>query len=181
MPSLPISSRLHRAPLVLLGLALAATSPLSAAEEKSGVTFETAPGVGLDRPDTRPIPVPDKIDPRYTADALTQAFRKVCEKLGYRIIKLQVDTSEYPFLLYGEIDGRAELRGIREAFSDPAYTYAGSVTSHSSRYGTTKFVVDITPPTHYSRESSYAIRQRTIERMRKLAETAAFFPKSPGR
>ena len=91
----------------------------------------------------------EKMDARYSAAGLRQAFKVLCQMLGYRALVVEVDESEFPYLVYGVLEGRADYRAIRDALpSLPDYAYAGSVTAvRDQRDGTTTaFALNLTPP-----------------------------------
>src|SRR5262245_1111042 len=48
---------------------------------------------------------PANIDPAYTPDGLRQAFAELCRILRYRAVRVQVDQAEFPFLVYGVLEG----------------------------------------------------------------------------
>jgi hypothetical protein len=77
------------------------------------------------------------------------ARSRIAYALGYRALVVEVDESEFPYLVYGVLEGRADYRAIRDALpSLPDYAYAGSVTAvRDQRDGTTTaFALNLTPP-----------------------------------
>ena len=144
--------------MVLL-LALGATERLSAAEKKKS-------GITVDMGDGRVAPA--DVDARYTPQALREAFQAVCKKLHYRIERLEVDATEFPFLVHGVLD-KGDHREIRDALNAmPGYTYVGSVTLNTSD-GPTLFALNMTPQDQYPRDR--ATQERIRERLNALARS----------
>jgi hypothetical protein len=141
--------------LAAVALAASFSSNGRAADKKSGITI-------IDQ--TKPPASEGKIDAKYTAEGLKDAFRELCKKLGYRIVRLEVDQSQFPFVLHGVLAGRCDYREIRDTVKQiPGYVYVGSVTS-STRDGSTCFALNMTPP-----ESSRGESRGMMDRMKELA------------
>ena len=172
-----MNSPLPRSPLPLLiaTLALSVSHPLSGAEKKSAVTIDW--GAGPAAPANAaimaylgdPVPPPARLDARYTAEGLTAAFRALCRNLGYEIQKLSVDETEFPFLVYGVLEGRCDYREIQAALRATAgYAYSGSSTG-TTKDGSTYFALNMMPPAEYPRSHAEAIRRRLMIRLQMLA------------
>lgn len=109
----------------------------------------------------------EKTDVRYSAAGLRQAFKALCQMLGYRALVVEIDESEFPYLVYGVLEGRADYRAIRDALpSLPDYVYAGSVTAvRDHRDGTTTaFALNLTPPNRGGESNP----SRIMARMKRL-------------
>ena len=98
------------------------------------------------------MPFPADLDEKYTKDALLEAFRKGCKELGYRIIKLHADDSEFPVLIYCELENREKFEaGLvhRTAKAMEAYEHHGSIGGASChRWGNgfvSRMAVNLTP------------------------------------
>lgn len=149
----------HALSLVLL-LNLAAFSPLTAAEDRPGIVFDF--GIG------EPVPPPAKIDPKYSAAGLREAFTALCKRLGYRIVKLEIDQSEFPFLVSAVIEDRCDYRALRDGLSSVSgYTYNGCATRY--RNAVTHVALNMMPSPEYPAEHSRVIQQRVRLRLSKLA------------
>lgn len=109
----------------------------------------------------------EKTDARYSAAGLRQAFKALCQMLGYRALVVEIDESEFPYLVYGVLEGRGDYRAIRDALpSLPDYVYAGSVTAiRDQRDGTTTaFALNLTPPNRGGESNP----SRIMARMKRL-------------
>lgn len=149
---------LRLSPLALLGALLAATSPILAADKKSDTSIDWSNASGA-----------ANLDPKYTPEALRETFQALCKKLRYRIHEMAIDQTEFPFLIYGVIDGRADYRAIREALpSFPGYAYTGSTTLVAGDGSATYFVLNMIPSSAHPRDQLRGVHDRTRERMRSL-------------
>ena len=89
-----------------------------------------------------PVPPPVNMDARYAKGNLVNAFTELCRNSNLDLKKVAVDDSEFPFLVYGIIDGRHSLPD-RTAFEEiKGYTYGGSVRG-STDEGMTYFAVNM--------------------------------------
>lgn len=103
-------------------------------------------------------------DARYTPEALKEAFATVCRATGYQPLRVEVDQSESPFIVYGVLAGRCDYGGIRDALASvPGYAYAGCFTSVAGDGSRTLFALNLTP---YG--VSAVDRPRLHERLRQL-------------
>jgi hypothetical protein len=145
-------------------LALLAVTPLASAEKKSSdITIDWGTAALA----------PGKIDPKYTPEGLTAAFRTLCQRLGYRIDHFAIDQSEFPYLVYGTIEGRRDYRDLREGLGKmPGYAYSGS-TTEVARSGVTYFALNMTPASLYSRDHiGPAPREAIMHRLQSLRSSA---------
>jgi hypothetical protein len=114
-----------------------------------------------------PVPPPARLDPKYTVEGLTAAFTTLCKKIGSDVIKLGVDDTEFPFLVYGVITGERPFQDIQNALrAMPGYAYSGSVVGSSN--GTTYFSLNMVPRDQYPPEQAEAIRRRNMIRLQML-------------
>jgi len=147
---------------LILGLlfSLAGFSPLTAAEDGPGIVFDF--GIG------EPVPPPAKIDRQYTAAGLREAFTALCKRLGYQIVKLEIDQSEFPFLVSAVIGDRCDYRALRDGLSTVSgYAYSGCATRY--RNAVTHVALNMMPSDQYPPEQTRVIRQRVRLRLSKLA------------
>jgi hypothetical protein len=104
---------------------------------------------------------------RYTPEGLKQAFANLCARLHYTPIRVEVDQSEYPFIVYGVLEGRCDYRAMRDALgSMPGYAYSGSVVGPTRDGSRTFFALNMIP-----REGQRADMQQEMERMKALANS----------
>lgn len=113
-----------------------------------------------------PVAPPANLDPKYTSAGMAEAFRALCAAHGIKIQKLAVDTSEFPFLVYGQVDAPPEVyRELNTWLKNvPGYTYGGSVTGRT-REGTTYFSLNMMPSSAFPRENAEAIQRRLMIRL----------------
>ena len=115
-----------------------------------------------------PVAPPANLDPKYTSDGLMAAFRQLCQNLGFKVQRLAVDQSEFPFLVYGIIEGRQSYNALKEGLSTmPGYAYSGSSTGNAN--GSTYFALNMMPPKEYPRTLADAIHRRSMIRLQMLA------------
>jgi hypothetical protein len=140
-----------------LGLAGCATSSQTKA----------APG-GVDL--AQPNAVSGQVARAYSADGLRRTFAEVCQRLGYRAMRVEVDESEFPFLLYGVLEGSCDYAAIRDVLSTvPGYAYSGSVTLSARNGALTLFALDMTPAGEYGGDR--AVSGRIMTRLSELARS----------
>jgi hypothetical protein len=106
----------------------------------------------------------------YSADGLRRAFADVCQRLGYRAMRVEVDESEFPFLLYGVLEGSCDYGAIRDAVSTvPGYAYGGSVTLGARNGALTLFALNMTPAAEYGGDR--AMSGQVMTRLSALAQS----------
>jgi hypothetical protein len=117
-----------------------------------------------------PVPVPANMDARYDKENLLKAFTDLCHKADFVITKLAVDDSEFPFLVYGTLDGAHTLPA--KLFDDEqGYAYGGSVRG-STGEGSTYFAVNMIPRSQYPQDQEKACNRRLMIRLQMLADKA---------
>ena len=140
-------------------LALTAAPRLAAAEDKPGIVFDFG--------GQEPVLPPTNLDPKYTTAGLRAAFTAMCKRLDYRIVKLEIDPSEFPFLVSAVIEGRCEYRVLRgELSSMDGYAYSGSVTRWNG--SVTSVALNMVPADAYPHAQAVSIQQRLMARLQKL-------------
>lgn len=115
-----------------------------------------------------PVPVPSALDPKYTAEGLTAAFHELARKLDFRVLRLTVDQSEFPFLVFAVVEGRRSYQEVRDTLpSLRGYAYGGCVSGLAGRESF--FALSMVPRENYPREHQAAINQRLMPRLKALA------------
>jgi hypothetical protein len=116
-----------------------------------------------------PVRPPSTLDPKYTAEGLASSFAALCQSRGVKVQQFAVDTSEFPFLVYGLLEGGREFfRQIdAELKTVPGYVYGGSVVG-STRDGSTYFSLNMTPRAAYPGSDAEAIQRRMMIRLQML-------------
>jgi hypothetical protein len=119
-----------------------------------------------------PVPVPVGLDHKYSPEEVSAVFRDLAETLGIKIDKLDVDTTEFPFVIHGRVDSTAGASFFKKIESElralPGYTYGGSVTG-DTRDGSTYFALNITPSSAYPPGQAEAIGRRLTLRLQMVA------------
>lgn len=116
-----------------------------------------------------PVAPPADLDSRYTAAGLRQAFAELCRRTGLAASRVEVDDSEFPFLVYGTLVGDRPLPE-ESAFEAP-YAYGGSVRG-SNGDGSACFAVNIIPARQYPAGQAEACERRLLLRLQMLASRA---------
>jgi hypothetical protein len=118
-----------------------------------------------------PVPPPADMDARYDKEHLLKAFSNVCRKADLVITKLAVDDSEFPFLIYGTLDGAHKLPQHAAFEAEKGYTYGGSVRG-SYGEGASYFAVNMVPASQYPEDQEKACNRRLMLRLQMLADKA---------
>lgn len=114
-----------------------------------------------------PVPPPAELSLRYTPDGLVAACRAACAKLGVELQRLAVDDTEFPFLVYGVINGTHDLQALPATLRAlPGYAYGGSVVGRKN--GLTYFSLNLMPHDQYPRAQREAIQRRLMIRLQML-------------
>lgn len=117
-----------------------------------------------------PVPPTVDMDSRYDKENLLKAFTALCRKSDLVITKLAVDDSEFPFLVYGTLDGVHQLPEKTAFEEQEGYTYGGSVRGS---YGEqTYFSVNMVPSSQYPEDQQKACNRRLMLRLQMLADKA---------
>jgi hypothetical protein len=117
-----------------------------------------------------PVAAPANLEPKYSPGNLEAAFKGMSQKAGWNIQKLAIDNTEFPFLIYGVLNGRHQLdsKAIRAM---EGYDYGGSVLG-STGEGSTYFSLNIIPQDQYPTGQVAAINRRLMVRLQMLADSA---------
>ena len=118
-----------------------------------------------------PVPPPDNMDSIYDKEHLLKAFTALCQKADFVITKLAVDDSEFPFLVYGTLDGSHTLPETPLFEDQKGYTYGGSVRGSIGKEAT-YFAVNMVPPSQYPEDQEKACNRRLMLRLQMLADKA---------
>ena len=137
------------------------------------VTYAASPALGneaLIRYLGEPVAAPSGLSAKYNRDGIETAFRELCGRFGAEIEKLDVDASEFPFIVIGRLKGGREFIAKIDSHlkATPGYAYGGSVVGMSN--GVTFFSVSVTPASEYPREHAEIIRRRLLVRLGMLAD-----------
>jgi hypothetical protein len=110
-----------------------------------------------------PVEPPADMNPAYSKAGLLEAVRTTAAKAGVTLKKIEVDDSEFPFLI-GIVCDEAdfETRFKQQLKKMDAYEYTGSVSSHDHR------AFNIVPWSKFPKESSERIGRRLLLRQRVL-------------
>jgi hypothetical protein len=119
-----------------------------------------------------PVPAPAGMDPKYDRDHLLAAFRDACSRQGLTVKALAVDTSEFPYVLYGQLEGKTSLRTLEPSLHNlSGYEYAGSVSGNTGMGGT-YFALNMVPYSKYPADAAKFCSHRLTVRLQILADRA---------
>lgn len=119
-----------------------------------------------------PVPAPRELDARFASDGLEGIFRTLCANASIRVRRLAIDTSEFPYLIYGILEGLHTYTAIRALIpTATGYAYAGSVTRRLPD-GSTSLSINLTPLERLPLENRAAIQRRLLVRLEMLVENA---------
>jgi hypothetical protein len=118
-----------------------------------------------------PIAPPAGMDSRYNKENLLKAFTTVCQKADLVITKLAVDDSEFPFLVYGSLDGNHPLPKAPVFEVQKGYTRGGAVRG-SFGGGSSYFAVNMVPDSQFPADKEQACHRRLMLRLQMLADKA---------
>ena len=113
------------------------------------------------------VPPPSNIDPAYTKEGLLNAIQQAAQLAGVSLKKLEIETSEFPFLAGVVCDSDADFEKLKAQFKTmPGYEYGGASSSHGI------YAFNITPSRIYP-EAGPRIGRRTTLRMQMFYDQLA--------
>jgi hypothetical protein len=118
-----------------------------------------------------PVPPPADMDSRYNKENLLKAFTTICQKADLVITKLAVDDSEFPFIVYGTLDGSHTLPKAPVFEEQKGYTRGGSVRGNFGG-GSSYFAVNMVPDSQFPADKEQACHRRLMLRIQMLADKA---------
>jgi hypothetical protein len=146
--------------------------PISSSDDSaSGSTSMSGPNQALLEYLGNPVKPPANMDPLYNKQNLLKAFTALCQKTGLVINTLAVDDLEFPFIVYGTLDGAHKLPEKSAFEEQKGYTYGGSVRG-SFGGGSTYFAVNMVPGSQYPADQEKACQRRLTLRLQMLADKA---------
>jgi len=118
-----------------------------------------------------PVLPPAGLDKRYTPTNLKVAFTDLCRRLGLTVERLEVDESEFPYVIYGLLAGQCDYHVIADGIRElNGYSYGGSV-SGSTQAGGTYFSLNAIPETQFPRGRLEDCNRRLMVRLQMLADS----------
>jgi len=118
-----------------------------------------------------PVSLPADMDSRYSKDNLLKAFTTVCQKADLVITKLAVDDSEFPFLVYGTLDGNHPLPNAAIFEEQKGYTRSGTIRG-SFGGGSSYFAVNMVPDSQFPADKKQSCHRRLMLRLQMLSDKA---------
>jgi hypothetical protein len=114
------------------------------------------------------VPPPSNIDPAYSKEGLLNALQKAAQLAGISLRKVEIETSEFPFLAGVVCDSDADFEKVKAQFKNmPAYEYGGASSSRG------RYAFNITPYRSYPSEAGQRIGRRTMLRMQMFFDQLA--------
>jgi len=138
----------------------------------SGIDLANKPNRALMAYLGNPVPPPVGLDARYNKENLLKAFTALSRRADLIITKLAVDDSEFPFIVYGTLNGKHTLPEKSVFEAQEGYTYGGSVRG-STDEGTTYFAVNMVPRSQYPDDQEKTCNRRLMLRLQMLADRAS--------
>ena len=111
-----------------------------------------------------PVPPPADLDAAYTKEGLTKAVRTAARNAGITLKRIEIDDSEYPFLVGVICEEQDYSRLTDQLRKIEGYAYNGSVGSH------THHAMNIVPYRVYPSALGEGISHRTGLRMQVLCD-----------
>lgn len=103
---------------------------------------------------------PANINPAHTKHGLINAIQQAAQLAGVSLKKVEIDTSEFPFLVGAVCDSDADFEKVKAQFKNmPDYEYGGATSSHGT------YAFNITPYRGYPPEAGERIARRMPLRM----------------
>jgi hypothetical protein len=113
---------------------------------------------------------PENLDAAYTREGLTHAMQAAAQNAGISLVKLEIDDSEFPFLVGVVVANRGDMEKLKEQIRTmTAYNYTGDVG------GNTRYAMNLVPNSAFPAEAN----QRIYHRM--MLREAVLFDKINGR
>jgi hypothetical protein len=116
-----------------------------------------------------PVAPPANLDASYTKEGLARAMQVAAQNAGISLVKLEIDDSEFPFLVGVVAANRADMDKLKEQIRTMvAYNYTGGVG------GNDKYAMNLVPSGAFPMDA----RQRIYHRM--MLREAVLFDKING-
>ena len=117
-----------------------------------------------------PVRPPSPLSEAYSPANLLAAFTAVARKRGVEIKKLEVDDSEFPYLLSGILAGKPDFGPLETDLRQmKGYDYGGSVVGGADD-GSTYFSMNIIPHNQYPPGQITACSRRLMVRLQMLSD-----------
>ncbi len=102
-----------------------------------------------------PTPPPPNLDAAYSKEGLISALQNAAQVANISLKKIEIDDSEFPFLVGVEVENSSDLRKLKDQMATMGeYNYTGGVG------GNTRFVMNITPFGQYPAGRKHDIENR---------------------
>ena len=106
-----------------------------------------------------PVPPPANLDAAYTKEGMIQALQTAVQQAGITLTKLEIDDSEFPFLVGVVFAGNGDKEKLMEQIEKlPAYKSSGGVG------GELTYSMNIVPYSAFPREAGDRIYHRMMLR-----------------
>ncbi len=103
-----------------------------------------------------PVAPPANLDAAYTKEGLTHAMQAAAQNAGISLVKLEIDDSEFPFLVWVVCANRGDMEKLKDQIRTmTAYNYTGGVGGNDS------YAMNLVPSSAFPAEA----RQRIYHRM----------------
>ena len=110
-----------------------------------------------------PVAPPENMDAAYTKEGLTRAMRAAAQNAGITLVKIEIDDSEFPFLVGVVFTKRGDRQKLNEQIGKmAAYNYTGGVGGEDSR------TMNLVPNSAFPAEAKQRIYRRIMLREQML-------------
>jgi len=139
---------------------------------QKGFSYQSSPSSGKDNVATsnpnqvlheylgNPVPAPDNLDAAYTKEGLTDAMQTAARNAGISLVKLQIDDSEFPFLIGVVCASEGDMGKLKDQLRTLPASYKdnGGVGSHAS------YAMNLVPHAAFPPDISQRIYRRMLLR-----------------
>ena len=141
----------------------------SALESRQGSTTTTA-AVAPDPSSTallnflgEAVPPPPDMNPAHTKEGLLSAIHQAAQLANVPLKHVEIETSEFPFLVGLVCDGEADFEKLKAQFKNmPNYDYRGGTSSHGT------YAFNMIPHSSWPSDAAQRIGRRTMVRAQML-------------
>ncbi len=106
-----------------------------------------------------PVAPPANLDASYTKEGLTHAMQVAAQNAGISLVKLEIDHSEFPFLVGVVAANRSEMEKLKEQIRTMvAYNYTGGVGGNDT------YAMNLVPNSAFPAEATQRIYHRMMLR-----------------
>ena len=112
-----------------------------------------------------PVAPPENLDTAYSKEGLTRAMQTAAQDAGVSLAKLEIDDSEFPFLVGVIVSNRDDMEKFKKHVRKlPAYNFTGGVG------GNTSYAMSLVPSSAFPADAGQRIYHRMLLREAVLSD-----------